>query len=132
MTLGQLIRLALTSDATVAALASERVYSEVAPSDLRHPFLVYDVLGDEPDVSMSGSAGPRSVTIEVTAWAPQREHARALGAAAFAVLADYSGGAAGLAIDSVISGSERWDYDATTRLHMATRDYELWVSGVET
>lgn len=131
MTLGQLIRLVLTTDAAVSALAEERVYAEVAPSNLLHPFIVYDVISDEPDVSMSGTRGPRRIAVEVTSWAAKREDARALGQAAFEVLRDYTGGAAGLSIDSVIAGPERWDFDSTTKLHMSTREYELWVDGVE-
>lgn len=129
MTLTQLVRLVLTTDAAVSALASDRVYLEVAPADLRNPFIVFEVLSDEPDVTMSGTSDPRRVTVEVTCWASRRRDARALGKAVYERLRDYSGGAQGLAIDAVIAGSDRWDYDGSTKLHMATRDYDLWVSG---
>jgi len=131
MTLGKYLRLLLTSDAGVAALAADRVYTEVLPQGPAVPALVFtEVAGDE-DVALDGPTGTRSRRVQVDAWAATREEATSLGLAAKAALSGHAGAAAGLEVEGVFLLAERWNYDAETRLYRTSQDYEIWTSGAE-
>ena len=41
------------------------------------------------------------------------------------------GAAAGLTVEGVFFLTERWDYDAETRLYRTSQDYEIWTTGDE-
>jgi hypothetical protein len=131
VTLGKYLRLVLTSDAGVAALAADRVYTEVLPQGPVVPAVVFtEVAGDE-DVALDGPTGARSRRVQIDAWAKTRAEATSLGLAAKAALSGHAGAAAGLDLQGVFLLAERWDFDAETSLYRTSQDYEVWTSGVE-
>jgi len=131
MTLGKYLRLVLTSDAGVAALAADRVYTEVLPQSPTVPALVFtEVAGDE-DVALDGPTGTRSRRVQVDAWAATRAEATSLGLAARATLSGHTGAAAGFEVEGVFLLAERWNYDSETRLYRTSQDYEIWTTGSE-
>lgn len=131
MTLGRYLRLVLTADAAVAALAADRVYTEVLPQAPAVPAVVFtEVAGDE-DYALDGPTGASSRRVQVDAWAKTRAEATALANAVKAALSGHAGAAAGFAVEGAFLLSERWDFDAETSLYRTSQDYEMWISGVE-
>ncbi|MCK6478578.1 MAG: DUF3168 domain-containing protein [Planctomycetaceae bacterium] len=131
MTLGAYLRMVLTQDPGVAALAADRVYSEVLPQAPTPPAVVFDVVSADEDISLSGPTGVRRVSVVVDSWARKRADATALGLAVRRVLAGHSGAAGGLEVQAAFLVSERWAYDAEVDLYRTTQDFEVWTSGEE-
>ena len=132
MTLGKYLRLLLAGDAGVAALAADRVYTEVLPQSPTVPAVVFtEVAGDE-DVALDGPTGARSRRLQVDSWATTRAEATSLALAVKSAIAGHAGAAAGLDVQAVFLVTERWDFDAETALYRTSQDYDVWTSGVET
>jgi hypothetical protein len=131
VTLGKYLRMLLASDAGVAALAADRVYTEVLPQSPVMPAVVFTAVAGGEDVALDGPTGARSRRVQVDAWAATREEATSLGLAAHAALAGHVGAAAGLSVEGVFFLTERWDYDAETRLYRTSQDWEIWTTGTE-
>jgi hypothetical protein len=131
VTLGKYLRMLVTSDASVAALAADRVYTEVLPQGPTVPALVFTEVAGGDDVALDGPTGARSRRVQVDAWAATREEATSLALAAKAALAGHVGAAAGLCVDGVFFLTERWDYDAETRLYRTSADFKIWTTGCE-
>ena len=131
MTLGKYLRLVLTTDARVAALAADRVFTEVLPQSPAVPAVVFtEVTGDE-DYALDGPTGTTSRRVQIDAWAKTRAEATSLGLAVKAALADHTGAAAGFGVEAAFLLSERWDFDSETSLYRTSQDYEIWTSGAE-
>ena len=131
MTLGKYLRLLLTSDAGVAPLVGDRVYTEVLPQAGGVPALVFTEVSGDDDVALDGPTGTRSRRVQVDAWAATREASSSLGLAAKAALAGHAGAAAGFALEGVFLLTERWDFDTESRLYRTSQDYEIWTAGAE-
>ena len=131
MTLGTFIRQLLVGDAGVAALAGGRVYSEVLPQHGTVPAVVFSVVAGDSDADLEGPTGVGSRRVQVDSWAGTRAEATALSLAVRALLDGYSGGAAGLDVQAVFHLTERWDFEAETKLFRTSQDYEVWTGGVE-
>ena len=131
MTLGKYLRLVLTSDVGVAALAADRVYTEVLPQSPVVPAVVFtEVAGDE-DVALDGPTGASSRRVQVDSWATTRAEATALGRAVKCALSGHVGAAAGLDVQIVFFLTERWDVDAESALYRTSQDFEIWTTGKE-
>ena len=129
MTLGQYLRLLLTSDAGVAALVAERVYTEVLPQGPTVPAVVFtEVAGDE-DLALDGPTSTSTRRVQIDSWARTRAEATALGLAVKMVLAGHAGAAAGLEVQGTFLLAERWDFDAETSLYRTSQDFEIWTAG---
>jgi len=131
VTLGRYLRMVLTGDAGVAALAADRVYTEVLPQSPTVPAVVFtEVAGDE-DYALDGPTGASSRRVQIDSWAKTRAEATALGLAVKGALAGHAGAAAGLDVQGVFFLTERWDFDPETALYRTSQDYEIWTAGVE-
>ena len=131
MTLGKYLRLVLTTDARVAALAADRVFTEVLPQSPAVPAVVFtEVAGDE-DYALDGPTGTSSRRVQIDAWAKTRAEATSLGLAVKGALSGHAGAAAGLDVQSVFFLTERWNFDAETALYRTSQDYEVWTGGSE-
>jgi hypothetical protein len=117
VTLGNLLRQLLVGDAGIAALANSRVYSEVLPQNGTVPAVVFNVVAGDSDADLEGPTGVGSRRVQIDSWA--------------ALLDGYSGGAAGLDVQAVFYLTERWDFEAETKLFRTSQDYEVWTGGVE-
>jgi hypothetical protein len=131
VTLGQYLRLVLSQDVGVAALAADRVYSEVLPQDPATPAVVFAEVHADEDYALDGPTGGRRASVEVDSWAKKRADATALGLAVKDALSGHSGGAAGLSVQSILFITERWAFDPETGLYRTTQDYEVCTSGEE-
>jgi hypothetical protein len=129
VTLGRYLRLLLTSDAGVAALAADRVYTEVLPQAPAVPAVVFTEVAGDDDVALDGPTGASSRRVQVDSWGKSRAEATALGLAAKAALAGHAGAAAGFSVEGVFLLSERWDFDSESALYRTSQDYEVWTSG---
>lgn len=131
MTLGRYLRLVLTSDAGVAALAGDRVFTEVLPQASAVPAVVFTEVAGDDDVALDGPTGASSRRVQIDSWAKTRAEATALGVAVKASLASHVGAAAGFSVEGAFLLSERWDFDAETSLYRTSQDFEIWTSGAE-
>jgi len=129
MNLGSYLRLILTQDPAVAALAGDRVYSEVLPQAPKTPAVVFAVVSADEDVSLDGPTGVRRASLAVDSWAEKRADASALGIAVKRVLSGHSGAAAGFEVQSCFFVTERWAFDPESALYRTSQDYEVWSSG---
>jgi hypothetical protein len=129
VTLGKYLRLVLTGDAGVAAVAADRVYTEVLPQAGAVPAIVFTEVSGEDDIALDGPTGASARRVQVDSWGKTRADATALGLAVRAALAGHVGGAAGLDVQGVFLGSERWDFDAETALYRTSQDFEVWLAG---
>ena len=59
----------LSNKASITALVSTRIYPQVAPDTASYPFIVYSVISEGHEHSMSGASGLASVTMQIDAWA---------------------------------------------------------------
>ncbi len=129
MTLGKYIGLVLTRDAAVAALAADRVYSEVAPDAPKTPHIVFALVAEDEDQAMDGATGVKRASITVDCWGPKRVDATALGKVVKNLLSDHSGAAGGLEVQSFFFVNQAWAFDPETKLYQVNQDYEVWYSG---
>jgi hypothetical protein len=129
VTLGKYMRMLLTSDAGVAALVADRVFTEVLPQAPLVPAVVFtEVAGDE-DVALEGPTGASSRRVQVDSWAKTRADATTLGLAVKRALSRHVGAAAGLDVQALFFLTERWDYDSDSALYRTSQDFECWISG---
>jgi hypothetical protein len=131
VTLGKYLRRVLVADAGVAALAADRVYTEVLPQSPVVPAVVFTEVSGDEDVALDGPTGTRARRLQVDSWAKTRAEATSLALAVRGALAGHDGAAAGLVVESVFLVTERWDFDSETALYRTSQDYEVWTSGAE-
>ena len=131
MTLGGYLRLILTADPGVAALARDRVYSEVLPQGPATPAVVFTEVSADEDVSLDGPTGVRRTSLAVDSWAEKRADATALGIAVKRVLSGHSGAAGGFEVQSCFFVTERWAFEPDVNLYRTSADFEVWTSGEE-
>jgi hypothetical protein len=129
VTLGKYLRMLLTSDAGVAALVADRVFTEVLPQAGDVPAVVFTEVAGDDDVALDGPTGLASRRVQVDSWARTRAEATELGLAVKAVLAGHAGAAAGLHVEGAFLLAERWDFDAETTLYRTSQDFEIWTAG---
>ena len=129
MTLGKYLRRLLVEDPGVAALAADRVYTEVLPQAGAVPAVVFTEVSGEDDVALDGPTGASARRVQVDSWGRTRADATALGLAVRAALAGHVGAAAGLDVQGVFLIAERWDFDAETALYRTSQDFDVWLAG---
>ncbi|MCE9635075.1 MAG: DUF3168 domain-containing protein [Planctomycetes bacterium] len=129
MTLGKYLRMVLTADARVAALAADRVYTEVLPQAGTVPAIVFTEVSGDEDYALDGPTGTSARRVQVDSWAKARADATALGLAVKAALSGHTGAAAGLDVQGVFLVAERWDFDAESALYRTSQDFDVWTAG---
>jgi hypothetical protein len=131
VTLGKYLRRLLAEDPSVAALASDRVFTEVLAQAGVVPAIVFTAVSGEDDVALDGPTGARAVRMQIDAWARTRSEATALGHAVKRALSGHVGAAAGFEVLLALFVTERWDFDAETSLYRTSQDFEIWTAGEE-
>ncbi len=129
MNLGVYLRMVLTQDPSVAALAVDRVYSEVLPQAPKTPAVVFAEIAADEDYALDGPTGVQRTSLAVDSWAEKRADATALGLAVKKALSGHSGAAGGCEVQACFFVTERWAFDAETGLYRTSQDYEVWSSG---
>ncbi|MCG3133806.1 MAG: hypothetical protein HMLKMBBP_01071 [Planctomycetes bacterium] len=128
MTLGKYLRRLLVEAPGVAALAADRVYTEVLPQAAAVPAVVFTEVSGEDDVALDGPTGASARRVQVDSWGRTRADATALGLAVRAALAGHVGAAAGLVVQGCFLVAERWDFDAETSLYRTSQDFDVWLA----
>jgi len=129
MTLGQYLRLLLAGDLGVAALAGDRVHTEVLPQAPAVPAVVFTEVSGDDDVGLDGPSGVGSRRVQVDSWARTRAESTALALAVRTALAGHAGAAGGFEVQAGFLLTERWDFEPETSLYRTSQDYEFWTSG---
>ena len=129
MTLGRYLRMVLAGDAGVAAVAADRVYTEVLPQAAAVPAVVFTEVSGEDDVALDGPTGASARRVQVDSWGKSRADATALGLVVRGALSGHAGAAAGLDVQGCFLVAERWDFDAETGLYRTSQDFDVWLAG---
>ncbi len=109
----------LGADAGVAALASHRLYSEVAPQGTAKPFIVLGLIGDKPDYPIDATPGtdPWTGRVQVTCFGATSESSKGLAEAAMTACYKKSGIIGGVQVIAVLvdtRGASHYDMDVDT------------------
>jgi len=80
----------LAADATIAAAVGQRISPVVLRQETALPSLVYRRLAADPEYTLAGRAGWRTVTLQIACWALEYADARALAEAVRELLDAYS------------------------------------------
>lgn len=80
----------MAADATIAAAVGQRISPVVLRQDTALPSLVYRRLAADPEYTLAGRAGWRTVTLQIACWALEYADARALAEAVRELLDAYS------------------------------------------
>lgn len=129
MTLGEYLRLHLTQDSGVAALAAARVYTETMPQRPETPAVTFSLISGDRDVALDGWHGVAAQRVEISSWATTRAAATSLGQAVLAAMAGHRGAAGGFEVQGVVLLMESWDYEPETKLYRVLQDYEVHTAG---
>ena len=80
----------LAADAAITAAVGQRLNPVVLRQETALPSLVYRRLASDPEYTLAGRAGWRSVTVQIFCWAQEYSQARALAERVRVVLDAYS------------------------------------------
>lgn len=121
----------LSGDAGVTAIASTRIYPNVAPQEAASPYAVYQVISADHQEVLGGSAGFSRTLVQVTCWSTSYDTARSLAEACRLALQGYHGTAASIDVDGVNLVGDRDVYEASRSAqepgwHGAQMDYAFW------
>lgn len=128
MDAGSYLRMVLCADARVAALARDRVYSDILPQSPTAPAVVFSEISAVGDEAMDGPTGLTMARFQVESWAATRAASKDLARAVRSALDGHAGGAEGFVVQSVSFAMETWDYDGQSKLFRVLQDYELATS----
>lgn len=125
MSLGDELFARLTAAPAVSALVGTRVFPSELPQEEAVPALVYSVVYDRPESTLTGVAAEllRAARVQVDAYARTYTAAKALEAAVTSALADLSEPSPGL---SVVQDSARDLFDHETRFHRVLMEFTVW------
>lgn len=100
----------LAADATIAAAVGQRIGPVILRQETALPSLVYRRLGSEPEYTLAGRAGWRTVTVQVVCWSLDYGEARRLAEAVRKALDGYSelSGAGSIRFISVADGADEY------------------------
>jgi hypothetical protein len=127
------VRAFLLADEGIAAAVGERIFPLLLPQGERRASIVYTVISELSDPTMTGPSGLSRVRMQVDCWAPSADAADALGRAVEARLDGYQGPMTGegspaesVAVQGAFLDDERDDYDGEADLYRASRDFIVW------
>jgi hypothetical protein len=123
------IQALLTGDAGVSALIGTRCYPVIIPDQEQDPTVslaVYQVISDLPTYTLADGVAVMTARIQFTAWAQTAKAAKQLFLAINAVVAEYAGTSAGVAIANAwIASGPQSNYEPDLRRHRVQADYML-------
>lgn len=125
-TVGKAIYTVLTSDATLAALVSNRVYPATVPARASIPYVVYTQVGNAPTDDKDGPSALDSVMIQVDAYASNKTDSVTITERVRVLLDRLNNQVSGVNIDSVIfDGENDGDYNAQLGVYWTSQDYRF-------
>ena len=108
----------LSTDVTVSALVSTRIYPMIIPQNGTLPAVVYQRVSTLPINSLSGDSGLDSVRIQLSCWSPTYAGAKSLGLAVRNALT--------LSSLKAITEMELDDIDDLTGHYRVILDFRIW------
>jgi hypothetical protein len=131
MTAGEAVYSVLTGDAGVSAIVGNRIFPGVIPEGSLLPVIVYSVISDVPENSLTGSVATRAVNarVQVDCYARPTSaggggyaQVQALAAAVDSALASQSS-------QTISAWREisRDLFDNETQYHRVSMDFSLWL-----
>lgn len=123
MVVGEAILAALLADATVVGLVGSRIYPNLAPQGTPAPFVVFRVVSDVPDNTLTGSASSTIVNsrVQIDAYAKRYLDAHQAADAVDVVLSALA--QVGLSAWREVT---RDLYDNETGLHRVSADFSVF------
>lgn len=105
---------------TISSLFSGRVYPDIAPPDVAHPFCTFQQVGGQSITSFCGGGGTKgNARIQFNVWATSRDEANTKMRALAAELTDGS-------IGAIAVGELMARYEPVTRTYGAQQDFSIW------
>jgi hypothetical protein len=98
-------------------------YPVIAPQTTNAPYLVYNILTNDPDDTKDGPAMVDRVTVLLSIYESTYALAASKGNAVRTLLDAFSGTAGGVAVNSIVFVTESDDYDYDNKLHVKTQEY---------
>ena len=121
----------LSSESTITAICSTRIYVGKAPQKAALPHIIITQMGSEENTSIDGASGQlRFLTFDIDCKAKTSVQAESLSNAVRVFLDDYSGTAGSYTIGAVLMNGEADDYESPTDgsdvgVHVVTLDFEV-------
>ena len=121
----------LSSEATITAICSTRVYVSKAPQSAAFPHVILTQMGSDENPSFDGASGQlRFLNFDIDCKAKTSVQAEALGNAVRTYLDDFSGTAGSYTIGAVILNDESDDYEppqdgSDVGVHVVTLDVDV-------
>jgi len=121
----------LKADSTVTGLVGHRIYpSEAVPKSAPLPYVTYERTGDYPVQLMGGVADLYTTYYDVDVFAASKLELNSIENAVIAVLRDYSGTAASIAVQWIfIENSSYGGYDEEINTYSHTIEFIVWHEG---
>jgi hypothetical protein len=105
----------LRNDATVAGLVSTRIFPQVAPDNAATPYIVYQVIGNDPHNTLAGAPNSEQKTVQVGCISNTYSEAKDIAVACKAAINGANG----------YCTFEGDDYFAQTENHRVMLDFSL-------
>jgi galactose-1-phosphate uridylyltransferase len=122
----------LSTNATITALISTRLYPDILPQDVTYPAVVFRQIGNNDDDGLQAASTLLRPIYEFEAQAQDGDDpyaaARQVIRAITSVLQDYAGAMGNCIVGAVLRGEDAEDYDPDKNVYWASREFEFFVT----
>lgn len=121
----------LSSESTITAICSTRIYIGKAPQTASFPHVIITQMGTNENVSLDGASGKlRFITFDIDCKSKTSVQAESLGNAVRTFIQDYTGSAGNFTIGAVIMNDESDSYEppddgSDVGVHVVTLDLDV-------
>ncbi|VVE87561.1 DUF3168 domain-containing protein [Pandoraea bronchicola] len=105
--------------AAIKALASGRVYPDVAPANVAKPYIVYQAVGGADETTLDGVDTLQNSRMQVSVWSESR-------AVTSALIQQVRAALAGEPVRSMPIGAPVSVYEDDTKLYGSQQDFSIW------
>ena len=121
----------LSTESTITAICSTRVYVSKAPEKALLPYIIITQMSSEENPSIDGASGKlRFITFDIDCKSKTSVQAESLGNAVRTFIQDYTGAAGNFTIGAVIMNDESDSYEppqdgSDVGVHVVTLDLDV-------
>ena len=121
----------LSTESTITAICSTRVYVSKAPEKASLPYVIITQMSSEENPSLDGASGKlRFITFDIDCKSKTSVQAESLGNAVRTFIQDYTGAAGNYTIGAVIMNDESDSYEppqdgSDVGVHVVTLDLDV-------
>lgn len=121
----------LSTESTITAICSTRVYVSKAPEKALLPYVIITQMSSEENPSLDGASGKlRFITFDIDCKSKTSVQAESLGNAVRTFIQDYTGAAGNFTIGAVIMNDESDSYEppqdgSDVGVHVVTLDLDV-------